>query len=100
MRRRLARLTPPPPAPPRAAQACSAFTLAPGSAALLTYLLLSGNTPLTGVVMTPSLYWVVLPCAMADMIIGARLWLGRGATERMLASERRASLAEAAAPQP
>lgn len=65
-------------------QACSAATLAPGSAALLTGLLLSGNTPMTaGVLVTPSLYWVVLPCAFADAAAALHLALLRARRERL-----------------
>lgn len=71
-------------------QACSAVTLAPGSAALLTGLLLTGNTPSTsGVVLTPSLYWVVLPCAMADILVALHLGLQRAREQQQLQQHQR-----------
>lgn len=54
-------------APWRAPQACSALTLAPGAAALLTGLLLAGNSPAAGrAYLTPELFWVPLLAAFCD----------------------------------
>ncbi|KIY91649.1 hypothetical protein MNEG_16314 [Monoraphidium neglectum] len=77
-------------------QACSAATLAPCSAVILTGLLLAGNSPDTPL-LTPTLYWVVLLAAMCDMAAALHLALRRAREERLRDERRRHRLAAAAA---
>jgi threonine/homoserine/homoserine lactone efflux protein len=81
---------------PAFSQACSAATLAPCSAVILTGLLLAGNSPDTPL-LTPTLYWVVLLAAMCDMAAALHLALRRAREERLRDERRRHRLAAAAA---